>query len=55
MFYNDGGETWEQIAQKHGRYPVPGNIQSQTGQGSEQTDLDENVPAHCSGVGLDDL
>ena len=33
----------------------PGNIQDQVGQGSEQPDLVSGVPAHCWGVGLDDL
>ena len=35
--------------------PIPGNIQGQVGQGSEQLDLAKDVPAHCRGVGLDDL
>lgn len=31
-------------------YPgVPGNIPGQAGQGSEQPDLVEDVPAHCEG------
>jgi len=35
--------------------PIPGNIQEQVGQGSEQPDLVSGVPARCRGVGLDDL
>jgi len=35
--------------------PIPRNIQGQVGQGSEQSDLVKCVPAHCRGVGLDDL
>jgi len=35
--------------------PIPGNIQDQVGQGSEQPDLVSGVPARCGGVGLDDL
>jgi len=35
--------------------PIPGNIQDQVGQGSEQPDLVSGVPARCRGVGLDDL
>jgi len=35
--------------------PIPGNIQGQVGRGSEQPDLVEDVPAHCRGIGLDDL
>ena len=34
---------------------IPGNIPGQVGQGSEQPDLVEDVPAHGRGVGLDDL
>jgi len=30
-----------------GRCLIPGNTQSQAGQGSEQPDLVEDVPAHC--------
>ena len=55
MFYNEGGETLEQVAQRGGRCPMPGNIQGQVGRGSKQTDLVEDVPAHCRGVGLDDV
>jgi len=31
--------------------PIPGNIQGQVGQVSEQPGLVEGVPAHCTGVG----
>ena len=55
MFYNEGGETLGQVAQRGGRRPIPGNIQGLAGWGSEQPDLVEDVPAHCRGVGLDDL
>jgi len=37
------------------RCPVPGDIQGQVGQGSEQPDLVSGVLIHCRGVGLDDL
>jgi len=43
------GETLEQVAQRSGRCPIPGNIPSQVGQDSEQPDLVEDVPAHCRG------
>lgn len=33
------------VAQRGGRSPIPGNIQ--VGQGSEQLDVVEDVPAHC--------
>ena len=55
IFYNEGGETLEQVAQRGCTRPIPGNIQGQVGQGSEQPDLVADVPAHCRGVGLDDL
>jgi len=55
LFYNEGGETLEQVAQRGGRCFIPRNFQSQVEQGSEQPDLVEDVPAHCRGVGLGDL
>jgi len=50
-----GGKTLEQLAQRGGGVPIPGSIQGRVGPGSEQPDLAEDVPAHCRGVGLDDL
>jgi len=35
--------------QRGGRCPMPGNIQGQVEQGSEQPDLGEDVTAHCRG------
>ena len=55
IFDDEGGETLAQVARRGGRCPIPGNVQGQVGQGSEQPDLVEDVPAHCRGVGLDDL
>ena len=55
FFYNEGGETLEQVAQRGGRCSIPGNIQRPVGQGSEQPDQVEDVLAHCRGFGLDDL
>ena len=49
------GETLAQIAQRSSGGPIPGNIQGQVGQGSEQPGAVEDVPAHCRGGGLDDL
>jgi len=46
---------WEQIAWGGGRCPIPGNIQGQVGQGSEQSDLIEDIPIHCRVVGLEGL
>jgi len=34
---------------------VPENIQGQVGWGYEQPDLVVDVPARCTGIGLDDL
>ena len=55
MFYDEGGETLEEVSQRGGGCPIPGNIPGQVGQGSEQPDLVEDVPAHGRGVGRDDL
>jgi len=49
------GKTLEQVAERGSGGPIPGNIQDQVVQGSEQPDLVSGVPAHCRGVGLDDL
>jgi len=50
----EGDETLSQVAQRGDGCPIPGNIQGQVGQGSEQPGLVEDVPAYCSGVRLDD-
>jgi len=55
MKFEKGGETLEWVAQRGSGGPVPGNSQDQFGRGSEQPALVEDVPAHCRGVGLDDL
>jgi len=55
FFYNEGGETLEQVAQRGSGSPIPGNIQGQAGQDSVQPGLVEDVSAHCRGVVLDDL
>jgi len=55
VFYNEGGETLAQVAQRGSGGPIPGNTQGQIGWGSEQPGLVEDVPAHCRGIGLDDL
>lgn len=34
---------------------MPGNIQDQVGQGSEQPHLVEDFPAHCKGVRIGEL
>ena len=43
------------VAQRGSGGPIPGNIQHQVGQGSEQPDLVSGVPGHYRGVGLEDL
>jgi len=55
IFYNEGGETLEQVAYRGSGGPIPGNMQDQVGQGSEQPDLVEDAPTQCRGTGLDDL
>jgi len=45
----------EQVVQRGGRCPIPGNIQGQVVRGSEQPGLVEGVPAYCRGLGLNDL
>jgi len=45
----------EQVAQRGSGGPIPGDIQDQVGQGSEEPDLVSGVPARCRGVGLGDL
>jgi len=45
----------ERVAQRGGRCPIPGNMPSQVGWGSEQPDPVEDVPACGREVGLDDL
>jgi len=47
--------TLEQDSERGGRFPLPGSMHSQVGPGSEQPDLVEDIPAHCRGLGLDDL
>jgi len=53
--YIEGGETLAKVAHRGGRCPIPGNIPGQIGRGSQPPSQVEDVPAHCRGVGLDDL
>ena len=41
------------VAQRGGERPVHGDIQGQTGPGSEQPDGAVDVPLHCKGIGQD--
>lgn len=40
----------EQVSLRDYRFPIPGNIPCQFGQGSEQTDVAESTPAHGTGL-----
>ena len=55
IFYNGGGETLAQVAQRGSGGPVPGNVQGQVGWHSEHLGLVEDIPAKCREVGLDDF
>ena len=46
---------WNGLPRRGSGGPIPRNVQGQVGWGSEQPGLVEDVPAHCRGVGLDDL
>ena len=47
---SESGETVEQASRRGGRCPIPGNIQGQAGQGSEQPNLVVDSPAYCRGI-----
>lgn len=47
MFYDEGSEALAQVTQKGGGCPILGDIQDQTGQGS---DVAVGVLVHCRGV-----
>jgi len=53
FFYNDCGETLEQVAQRSCGCPVIGNIKGQVGRDFKQPDLVENVSSHGRQVGLE--
>jgi len=55
VFCSEDGEAVEQVAQKCGRSPVPGDTEGQAGSGSEQPDWAVDVPVLCRRVGLHDL
>lgn len=48
--YSEGSETLQQVAKRWGRCPIPGNLQGQAEQVSEQADLAARVPAHGWGI-----
>ena len=45
----------EQVSQRCGRSPVPGDFQGEAGSSPGQPDLAVHVPVHCRGAGQDDL
>lgn len=51
IFHDEGGKILQQVAQRGGKCPIPGNIQDQLGQDSEQHDKVDHVPTHFSGAG----
>ena len=55
MFYSEGGEAVEQVAQRSGGSPILGDNQGHAGWGSQQPDLVVGVPVQCREVGLNDL
>lgn len=48
-FYDKGSEPLEQVAQRSGGHPVPGDNQGRDGPGSEQLDPAVDVLVHCRG------
>lgn len=54
FFFSKDDETVEQVSQKGDRCHIPGNIQGQMRQGSEQPGWVEDVSAHGRGLVLGD-
>ena len=48
-YYDAASEALDQVAQRCGRCPIPGSIQAQVEQVSEQSYIVEDVPAHSRG------
>jgi len=46
---------WNRLPREAVEAPSLENVEGRVGWGSEQPDLVVDVPAHCRGVGLDDL
>jgi len=55
IFYSEGGETLELVAQRCDGCPIPGDIQGWAGSGSEQPDVAVGVTVDCRAAELDDL
>ena len=45
----------EQVAQRGGGCPIPGDTESQAGQSFEHPDRAVGVPVHCKEIGLGGL
>lgn len=54
-FYCEDGKALEQVAQRCCGFPIPESIESQVGWGFETFSVVKDVPAHGSGVKLDDF
>ena len=50
LFFSEGGDALEQVAQGGCGCPIPGGIQGQAGCGSGQPGLVAGNPAHSRGV-----
>ena len=48
-------EALEQVAQRCGGCPIPGDFQGEAGSSPGQHDRAVHIPVHCRGAGLDDL
>ena len=55
IFYSEGSEALEQVAQRCGLCPTPGDCQGEAGAGPGQPDIAVDVPICYKGVRLDGL
>lgn len=53
MLYNEGAKHWHGLSREV--VDAPSIETFQAGCGSEQPETDEDAPAHCRGLELDDL
>lgn len=53
--FNKPSPKLAQGAQRSSGCPIPGDMQGQTGPGSEQSDLAVDVLVHCKGVELNNV
>lgn len=52
FFYNEGGETLQQVSQRSCECPIIEGVQGQVGWGFQQPGLVKDVTAYCKVVGL---